>query len=159
MFRPGHVTTVLLILLASLASPFASGASKEADERAARKACLSGDYAKGVEILSDIFIDTKDAKYIYNQGLCFEQNHRYEDALTRFKEYLRAGDSLSTEDRSVAEKHAAEPARETERPGCPGGANPSAAGASRAYGNGRGTTRSASEHAQGRGIDLCGGAW
>ncbi len=73
MFRPGHVTTVLLILLASLASPFASGASKEADERAARKACLSGDYAKGVEILSDIFIDTKDAKYIYNQGLGFNK--------------------------------------------------------------------------------------
>ena len=48
MPRLGLLIAVPLILLAT---PFAHAAGKEAKERAARKACLSGDYAKGVEIL------------------------------------------------------------------------------------------------------------
>jgi len=47
MRRLGVLTTMLSILLAA---PLVHSAGKEAKERAARKACLSGDYAKGVEI-------------------------------------------------------------------------------------------------------------
>jgi hypothetical protein len=84
-------------------------ASKQAQERAARKACLSGDYNKGVTILSELFVDTKDPTYIFNQGRCFEQNHRYEDAVSRFEEYLRVPDAnLSASDRAIAEKHIAD---------------------------------------------------
>ena len=82
---------------------------KQAQERAARKACLNGDYTKGVAILSDLFVDTKDPTYIFNQGRCFEQNHRYEDALSRFEEYLRtAPANLEATDRAAAEKHIAD---------------------------------------------------
>jgi hypothetical protein len=31
-------------------------------------ACLSGDYTKGVAILSELFVDTKDPTYLFNQG-------------------------------------------------------------------------------------------
>ena len=87
----------------------AAAASRRAQERLARKACLNGDYAKGVSILSDLFVDTRDPNYIFNQGRCLEQNRRYEDAIARFEEYLRAGgEALGPDDRAAAEKHIAE---------------------------------------------------
>lgn len=78
--------------------------SKDAREREARKACLEGDYVRGVAILSELFLDTVQAAYIFNQGRCYEQNDRYDEAINRFREYLR----ISKEDRAVAEKHIAE---------------------------------------------------
>lgn len=76
-------------------------------EREARRACLIGDHAKGVAILADLFLDTKNPVYIFNQGRCFEQNRQYGDAIARFQEFLRA--SASTEldpgDRAAAERH------------------------------------------------------
>ena len=110
---------ILLSLLALAVTPaFAAGKKaqgkqpaqgRQPQERAARKACLSGDYTKGVEILSELFVDTKDSTYLFNQGRCFEQNHRYEDALSRFEEYLRAAQgSLDAADQAAAEKHIAD---------------------------------------------------
>jgi tetratricopeptide (TPR) repeat protein len=97
---------VIAISLLTLAAAPALAAGKQAKERAARKACLNGDYAKGVSILSELFVDTKDPTYLFNQGRCFEQNHRYEDALSRFEEYLRAPEEkLGVADRAAAEKH------------------------------------------------------
>lgn len=76
-------------------------------EREARRACLIGEYAKGVAILADLFLDTKNPTYIFNQGRCFEQNRQYPDAISRFQEFLRA--SATTEldpgDRAAAERH------------------------------------------------------
>jgi len=105
MRRFGLLITIPLILLTA---PFAQAAGREAKERAARKACLSGDYAKGVEILSDLFIDTKDANFIFNQARCFEQNNRCEEAISRFREYLRKASGLSAEDKADTEKHIAD---------------------------------------------------
>jgi len=86
----------------------AFAASRQPRERAARKACLTGDPAKGVSILADLFLDTKDPTYIFNQGRCFEQNRKYEDAIARFEEYLvTAHTVLGREDREAAEKHIA----------------------------------------------------
>jgi hypothetical protein len=93
----------------ALATTPALAANKQAQERAARKACLGGDYNKGVNILADLFVDTKDSTYIFNQGRCFEQNHRYEDAISRFEEYLRVPEGkLDPADRAAAEKHVAD---------------------------------------------------
>lgn len=78
---------------------------RAARERTARKACLAGDYAKGVDILAELFVDTRDPNYLFNQGRCFEQNRRYQDAIARFQEYLVAsGPKLSPEDTLVAEQ-------------------------------------------------------
>src|ERR1035437_1796518 len=92
---------VALVSLSVSTSPAAAagkhgGESKQSQERAARKACLTGDYAKGVAILSDLFIEYRDATFLFNQGRCFEQNRRYEDAIARFEEYLTVpGGNLS----------------------------------------------------------------
>ncbi len=73
---------------------------------AARTACLDGNYTEGVAILSKLFVETKDVTYIFNQGRCFEQNRRYEDAIARFEEYLRAGrKTLDANDKAEAEQH------------------------------------------------------
>jgi hypothetical protein len=74
----------------------------------ARKACLSGDYQKGVALLSDLFVETKDPVMIFNQGRCFEQNSRHEEAISRFEEYLRITKNSGAKDRAEAEEHIAE---------------------------------------------------
>jgi hypothetical protein len=96
------------MLLILLAAPLVQAAGIEAKERAARKACLSGDYTKGVEILSDLFIDTKDPNYIFNQARCFEQNSRYEEAISRFREFLRKATAISPTEKADTEKHIAD---------------------------------------------------
>lgn len=101
-------TSCLLLGLALLPVRFAWAESASAKERAARTSCLSGDYTKGVAILSELFVDTKDPTHIYNQGRCFEQNRRYEDAIARFQEYLRAGKKLSKTDKTDAQQHIAD---------------------------------------------------
>jgi hypothetical protein len=109
--------SVLLTLALSLAfAPAARAAGKGAHEdaneeakvRAARKACLSGNYKKGVEILSDLFVTTEDPVFIYNQGRCFEQSGRCEEAINRFREYLRKAKKTSVDAKADAEKHIAD---------------------------------------------------
>jgi len=100
----------LLIVLMPLflASQTARAGSRESRERAARVACLSGDYAKGVAILSELFVDLKNPTYIYNQARCLEQNMKHAEAIGRFQEYLRVGKKLSQDDRADAERHIAD---------------------------------------------------
>jgi hypothetical protein len=91
------------VVLVSLPGP-ASAANRQAKERAAKKACLAGDPAKGVEILAELYVDSNDLTYIFNQGRCFEQNRKYEDAIGRFREYLVKGEKLTAEEKAVAQK-------------------------------------------------------
>jgi hypothetical protein len=75
-------------------------------EKAARKACLTGSFAKGVSILADLFVETRNPIYIFNQGRCYEQNRRYEDAIAQFEEFLRSPEGkLTQDDKAEAEKH------------------------------------------------------
>lgn len=96
--------TLAGIPAAEAARPSAA-AKRESAERAARKACLAGDYTTAMSILSDLFVETKDPTYIYNQGRCFEQNGRYEEAILRFREYLRTATGLSPADQAATQKH------------------------------------------------------
>jgi tetratricopeptide (TPR) repeat protein len=100
-----HLVSVTCLLLAA---PAAQAKDADAKERAAKTACLAGDYAKGVAILSELYVSTNDPVFIYNQGRCFEQNHRYEDAISRFREYLRVGKQISRTDKADAQKHIAD---------------------------------------------------
>jgi hypothetical protein len=97
---------VLSLLL--LARP-ALGANPRAQEKVARKACLIGDYKQGVSILADLFVETGKAVHIFNQGRCYEQSRRYEDALAKFEEFLRAAKGrITDEERAIAEQHIAD---------------------------------------------------
>jgi hypothetical protein len=90
----------------ALAAHKPSKPDKQSQENAARTACLDGNYAEGVAILSKLFVGTKNVTYIFNQGRCFEQNRQYQDAIARFQEYLRAGrKTLDANDKAEAEQH------------------------------------------------------
>jgi hypothetical protein len=77
-------------------------------EKQAKKACLSGDYQTGVSILADLFVETEDPVYLYNQGRCYEQNVRYVEAGERFREYLRKAKDLTDKIRADVDKHIAD---------------------------------------------------
>jgi hypothetical protein len=66
------------VLFAGCVVLFATGSARaggiDARERQAKRACMLGDTKKGVEILTDLYLDTSDATYIFNQGRCYEQN-------------------------------------------------------------------------------------
>jgi hypothetical protein len=91
-----------------LVAPVADAASKDNRKRVAKTACLAGDYTKGVALLAELYVETNDPMFIFNQGRCFEQNGLYQDAVTRFLEYQRkladAGRAADPE----ADKHVAE---------------------------------------------------
>jgi hypothetical protein len=61
-----------------------------------------------VAILAELFVDTRDATYVYNQARCFEQNGRFQQASDRFREYLRIAANLSAEDKASVQKHIAD---------------------------------------------------
>jgi len=100
---PLAMSAVLLVTSSAFAADV--GPETEAKVKLARTACLAGDADKGAALLAELFVETKDFNHIYNQGRCFEQNHRYEDALSRFREYLRKAPALSAEERRDAEAH------------------------------------------------------
>ncbi len=79
----------MALVLGLCISSDAWAASIDARERVARKACLAGDYAKGVAILADLFVITMDPVFIFDQGRCFEQNGRNEQAINRFRRQVR----------------------------------------------------------------------
>jgi len=103
-----NMRTLILLLVVAGSSSVARDAlagNKPAQEKAAKKACLAGNPTKGVEILAELYVDTNEITYIFNQGRCFEQNSRYEEAIGRFREYLVKGESmLSDNDKAVAQK-------------------------------------------------------
>jgi len=103
-----RLVILALSLSLSFAAPSVLAASREAKERAAKKACLNGDPVKGVSLLTDLYVDTLDPTFIYNQGRCFEQNSRYEEAIGRFREFLRKAQDWSEADKADAQKHIAD---------------------------------------------------
>jgi hypothetical protein len=101
------VLFLLLTALPAFAASRHSGGKRESQEKAARKACLSGDYATGVSMLTDLFVDYQDPIYVFNQGRCLEQNSRCKDAIMRFEEFLHIGETAKLEpaDRAAAKSH------------------------------------------------------
>jgi tetratricopeptide (TPR) repeat protein len=109
MAHLGSSLTLGFVLVA-LASPASAEKvkPKTGREKAAQKACALGDYQKGVDILADMLVDSDDPNPVYNQGRCYEQNSRWEQAINRFREYLRKDANLSDGDRADVERHIAE---------------------------------------------------
>lgn len=96
-----------LTVVAVPLSALAGAKDRDSKERTARTACLTGDYAKGVELLAELYVTSKDITYLFNQARCFEQNGKYEEAILRFHEYqLKNSDAGNPPDES-AEKHIA----------------------------------------------------
>jgi hypothetical protein len=107
-FLPIFVCAYLISSPANAKPSSKPAMDRQSVEKAARKACLTGDYRKGVDILADLFVETKDTTYIFNQGRCFQQNHRWEDALDRFSEYLRKETSLPADEQAEVDRYIAD---------------------------------------------------
>jgi hypothetical protein len=95
---------VFVVVVSARTASAEKATSTSAKEKAAKKACALGDYQKGTDILADLFVDTNDTTYIYNQGRCYQQNGIFEKAVLRFREYLRKVKNLSNSDRTETER-------------------------------------------------------
>jgi hypothetical protein len=81
---------------------------KRAREVQAHKDCLTGKVESGVEILIDLFTETNDPNYVFNQGRCYEQNARPAEAIKSFTEYLRIAKGLDQTTKADVDRHIAE---------------------------------------------------
>ncbi len=109
MTRVASLLFFCLFTVASIGSAFADQPlSKEAREKAAKKACALGDFQKGVDILTDLLLETNDPNYIYNSARCYQQSARFEQAINRFREFLRKAKHLSKSDRAETEQQLAD---------------------------------------------------
>jgi hypothetical protein len=86
----------------------AFGQVQDAREIRARKDCLTGKFESGVALLAQLFAETGNRNFVYNQARCYEQNARADDAVNRFREYLRVAKGISAEDKADVERHIAE---------------------------------------------------
>jgi hypothetical protein len=76
--------------------------AEDINQRAARakKECYSGNYQAGVELLVELFAETRDANYIFNQARCFEKNGKCSEALLSFREFMRIAKDLTPAERA-----------------------------------------------------------
>jgi len=74
----------------------------------ARTDCLTGKVEAGVALLAELFATTGNSNFVYNQARCYEQNARPEEAINRFREYLRVAKDLSPADKADVDRHIAE---------------------------------------------------
>ena len=103
-----NLNLLVLAIAFAWAMPSAHAQDRATKERAAKLACLTGDSAAGAKFLAELFIDTKDPNYLFNQGRCYEQNNRFEEAIRSFREYLRKATDATASVRADTEEHIAD---------------------------------------------------
>ena len=109
----------------------AFGRDQDPSEIQARKDCLTGKPEDGVALLADLFAKTGNANFLYNQARCYQQNARPEDAINRFREYLRVAKDVTPAEKADVDKQIedcravqAEQEREKEKKAAAGAASP-----------------------------------
>jgi hypothetical protein len=108
------VRLVLCLTFFSVASPVAfatgrlSGQTADEREKVAKKACITGDVDKGIDILADLYVESGEINFVFNQGRCFQQNHRWQEAIDRFSEFLRKARNLSAEAKAETDRYIAD---------------------------------------------------
>jgi hypothetical protein len=100
--------TVFSLSPSAFAASRPGGESMEDREKIAKKACLTGDVDKGIDLLADLYVESGEINYVFNQGRCFQQNHRWQEAIDRFSEFLRKARNLSDEAKAETEKYIAD---------------------------------------------------
>jgi hypothetical protein len=68
-----------------------AAAEEDPRPRQALTACAGGEATKGIAILADLYAETRNPAFVFNQGRCYQQNGQLERAADRFREYLRVG--------------------------------------------------------------------
>jgi len=83
----------------------AFGQEQDPREIQAQKDCLTGRADSGVALLAELFARTGNPNFIYNQARCYEQVARAEEAINRFREYLRLAKDIPADERADVERH------------------------------------------------------
>jgi hypothetical protein len=111
-----HLVTAAGLLVAAGVTA-RKAAAQEVDPRPgnALTACAAGDVSKGIAILAQLYAETRNPTFVFNQGRCYQQNGNLEPAKQRFQEYLRVGSNEPPEDRRRAEGYLADIDRELVR--------------------------------------------
>jgi tetratricopeptide (TPR) repeat protein len=89
---------VMALMLAAEAKPPATAASVVEKVAEARKACASGRVERGIALLAEIVTETGDPNALFNQARCYQQNGRAEQAINRFREYLRTAPNIPADE-------------------------------------------------------------
>jgi hypothetical protein len=104
--KPRSFAILVSLLVAALdgtahAQP---AAAQENDPRvgAAQRACLAGDVTTGIHLLTELYAATNDARWLFNQGRCYEQNRQPGAAIERFRLFLREGGEADSQLRQQA---------------------------------------------------------
>lgn len=98
---------VLWTLIVALQAGNAFGKEKDVLKlpAQAKEDCLAGRTDSGVATLAKLHVLTGDPNFIFNQGRCYEQASRLDEAISRFREYLRVAKNASASDKKRAEEH------------------------------------------------------
>lgn len=99
---------VILIAWPEVARADSPAETRAEKEKAAKKACIIGDVGKGIDILGDLFVEHNDIGYVFNQARCYQQNHRWQEALDRFAEYQRKAGRLPAEQQNELDRYIAD---------------------------------------------------
>jgi hypothetical protein len=102
------ILPVVCLLYVSWPDQLQARTSPQIRAKAAKQACAAGDFRKGVDILAELYVDTSDTTYIFNQARCYEQNHQFVNAVDRFREYLLKTQDASAEAKADTERHIAD---------------------------------------------------
>ena len=78
-----------ILLWAALTGRTAHAQPADPRELEAKRECSAGRYQRGVDLLAALYVETSEPIYVYNQGRCYEENGRLEQAVSRFREYQR----------------------------------------------------------------------
>jgi len=104
MRLPDRAAIAFVVAGAIVAASMPARAQQDPRELEAKKACLSNRPDRGIELLADLYAESNDPTYIYNQGRCYQQNGRGADALIRFREYLRKTPNLPASEKAEVER-------------------------------------------------------
>jgi hypothetical protein len=99
VFHKKAAPTILIVALAWGGT--ARAADPPADDKrptTALAACASGDVAKGIAILGELYAETLNPAYVFNQARCYQKNDKLEQSRASFTEYLRLGANEPPED-------------------------------------------------------------
>lgn len=92
------LTTLSIVIAGAAWCPSARADGEDKRPTAALAACASGDTQKGIAILGELYAETRNPAYVFNQARCYQKNDRLEQARSSFTEYLRIGTSEPPED-------------------------------------------------------------
>jgi hypothetical protein len=119
----GRLALVLALVSAGSAGSARAQSGGDTRQQKAKQACAAGRVEEGVEILAALYAESGDVNYVYNQGRCYQQNGRVDQALNRFHEYLRRATSATAQERQEVQGFIDELERQRERAAAPGDAD------------------------------------